>query len=193
MKTIIFDVDGVLADFVWGFSSLAGCKPPWTVQQHKASWDFNEVMDRVTWKETWAKVMNDPLFWYNLPALISEDVWKQIEELHSDNQVLFVTNRMSSHNAQDQTRAWLEKHGIHYPNVVLSAKKGEIAAAVAADYHLDDKPQNAAAVHWMADRRPCISYFLRRTHTESATDWLPKNIRVVTSVSEYLRDIEEGV
>jgi len=186
---IIFDVDGVLADFVLAFTKTAGVPKPWGSVENTAEWSFKGKMPDQLIADTWKVVKSMPNWWCTLPPLVSPEVFESINRLHYDNGVLFVTARVSDHNAQWQTVRWLKGNGIRNPNVIVSHNKGEIAAAVSADFHIDDKPENAACVHWMADERPCRSYFLERALRPCP--WLPANVRRVTSVSEYIAAIEE--
>jgi uncharacterized HAD superfamily protein len=190
MAKIIFDVDGVLADFVAAFTKLAGCQPPWTTRENAASWSFMDRITPQTVADTWAAVRDNPTWWLTLLPMVSEDVFDTIDMLHQHHEVIFVTARLSNHNAQAQTHEWLERQGIWHPSVIVTHKKGEMAAAFGADYHIDDKPENAACVHWMADRKPCKSFLLVHPHTKEA--WVPAGVRRITSVSEYLTAIEEG-
>jgi 5'(3')-deoxyribonucleotidase len=190
MAKIIFDVDGVLADFVAAFTVLAGCQPPWTTRENQAAWSFKDKIAPAVIVDTWNKLRADPYWWEDLPPMVSMDVFWQIDELQERHEMLFVTARVSNHNVQRQTQNWLRDHGITNPSVVVSVKKGEIAAAFGADYHIDDKPENAACVHWLADKKPCKSFLLLHPHTKDS--WVPAGVRRITSVSEYLAAIEEG-
>lgn len=179
MSKVMFDVDGVLADFVAGFTELAGCQPPWGTRTNDAAWSMKDRIDPAVVEATWEKLKDDPYWWASLPALISADVFGEIDALHRKHEIIFVTARVSYHNAQAQTVEWLGGHRICTPSVIVSAKKGEIAAAWGADYHIDDKPENAACVHWMADRKPCKSFLLVHPFTKEA--WVPAGVRRVAT------------
>ena len=192
MKTIIFDVDGVLADFVAGVSKLVCPESPiTTVSNPSMYWDFRDIWSPEAADRAWSTIKNDPDWWANLPPMVERDVFDRIERLHWDHHVLFVTARVSDFNVQAQTRCWLIGMGIDDPAVVVTNKKGDIARAVNADYHIDDKPENAACVHWMADMKPCRSYHLDHYNGRRSA-WLPRNVRRVTSVIEFIQDIEDG-
>lgn len=188
-KTIIFDVDGVLADFVRGFTELAGVPEPWSTRENTAQWSFRDKIAPEVVSATWDKIKNSYDFWQFLPALVGRDTFNRINTLQAHNHVLFVTARVSHHNAQLQTIRFLQYWGVRLPNVVVSHKKGEVAAAVGAHYHIDDKPENAACVHWMADKQPCRSYFLETAVSKG--QWLPQNVRRVATVDEFINDILE--
>lgn len=191
-KTIIFDVDGVLADFVLGFTQAAGAAKPWGSAVNDGLWDFSDRFTKAVINATWEVIKNDPWWWRGLPPLVSSEVFDQIEELSRTHQVLFVTARVSYHNAQYQTHRWLQDHGIISPDVVVTHRKGDIAKAVGASFHIDDKPENVAYVHWTADNQPCRSYFLERPPTAEKSLWLPANVKRVTDVSEFIQDIKES-
>jgi hypothetical protein len=195
MRTIIFDVDGCLADFVWGFTKeviergsfvdMAGYPQPWGTRENKSRWDFTDRFTKKEIEDAWSRVKGSKNWWTKLPALEDHETFAQIDELQYDHHVLFVTARVGW-NPQWQTRVWLEDHGVLQPNVVVTEKKGEIASAVGASFHVDDKPENAACVHWMAKK--CRSYFVEHDYRKGG-DWLPERIKRIKSVKEYLNDI----
>lgn len=191
-KTIIFDVDGVLADFVLGFTAIAGAPEPWGTREGRQKlWSFRDVFSPEQISNAWEKLKSSDSFWRDLPPLQSPEVFDAIDELQLSHHVLFVTARVSYKNAQEQTKLFLEDHGVMNPSVIVSPKKGEIAAAVAADYHVDDKPENVACVHWMADKQPCRSYFYEVEPNNKGV-WLPEKIRRIQSLSEFIEDVKEN-
>ena len=190
-KTIIFDVDGVLADFVLGFTREIGAEQPWGERQNAGNWNFIDKFEKQRVEDAWSRIRNNPQWWINLPPLEDYATYQRIARLQLDHQVLFVTAR-SGINAQWQTQRWLRLQGIMNANVVVADKKGDVAAAVGAHYHIDDKPENAACVHWIADKKPCRSYFLDHEYRQSGM-WLPPRIKRVSSVNQYLEDIENEV
>ena len=187
MKTIMFDVDGVLADFSYAFTKECGIFTPVAGPEQQA-WDFPEIPREVQ-NEVWKRIKASRDWWLNLPSLVSADVFWKIDELVSDHQLVFVTSRVGI-APQLQTELWLHHYGIQNPCVVVSKRKAEIAKAIDADYSIDDKPENVACVHWIADVKPCRSYVIDRPYNR--TGFIPKNVRRVLTVEEFLNDIEEG-
>lgn len=196
MKTVIFDVDGCLADFVMGFtkevmghgSEKHYLLEPWGTRENRCKWDFSDVFTKKQVEDAWSRIKNSRDWWTKLPALEDEHVFDQIDALQNEYHVLFVTARVGW-NPQQQTQRWLWYHGVDDASVVVSAKKGEIANAVKASYHIDDKPENACCVHWMSESTK--SYFLQQYY-RPGQEIVPERVRRVKSVQEYLDDIKEG-
>lgn len=188
MKTVIFDCDGVLADFVLAFTKEIGAPVPWGTRENKSKWDFSDVFTKQQIDDAWSRIRNDKHWWTYVPALEDEYVFSDIDSLQYDYHVLFVTARVGL-NPQMQTQRWLWDHGVDDAHVVVTDKKGEIARAVDASYHVDDKPQNAACVHWMSEKTK--SYFVEHDYRRGG-DWLPERIKRIKSVKEYIADIKEG-
>ena len=187
MKSILFDVDGVLADFCYGFTKEAGVVP-WshTAQQ---TWQFPE--DKIPLElraATWEKVTTTNNWWCALPAMASGIAFNWISNMDTHNHMVFGTNRKGTPNAQYQTKRWLERKGIAHPNVVLTKFKGELAKVMKADYAIDDSPENAACIHWLSDETK--SYIIDRPYNR--VSFLPKRVRRVSSVEEFLEDIRKG-
>lgn len=202
MKTVLFDVDGVLADFVFAFTKLAGAIDGtgrgWGQQDHPpGNWKFDDHFEKKVINAAWDVINHSSYFWASLPSLVSETVWEQIEELHEGNHVVFATARATSNakhrtSPQRQTQEWLAAHGVHGANVVLTEKKGDFARAINADYAIDDKPENVACIHWISDVKPTKAYFKLWPSTVDKAIHLPENIKRVASVAEFLNDIMEG-
>lgn len=192
-RTILFDVDGVLADFCLGFTQLAGVASPWgTVAQKQ--WQFDEQFISPELRHaTWERVTKTPGWWETLEPLVSKNTIWSISWLQQNGcNVVFCTNREGTPSPQVQTAHWLQNHGFEgNPHVILSKRKGEIAKAIDADYAIDDKPENVACIHWIADAQPCKSYVITRPY--NLVNYLPAKVRRVDTVNQFLSDIQEGV
>ena len=190
--TILWDIDGVLADFCWGFTEAAGLKP-WshTVQQ---AWDFDEhLFPKHLQASTWEKVTNTPWWWVGLPSLLTrapeEEAFRRIVD-RNDIQHVFCTHRQGTPNAQQQSQMWLcDELGVQAPSVVLSKRKGEVARAIGATYAIDDKAQNCSCIHWFSDTPQTKVYVLDRPYNRIE---LPKRVRRVASIEEFIEDVEHG-
>jgi uncharacterized HAD superfamily protein len=134
----------------------------------------------------WDYILANRGWWNTLPPLIDKKTFSAIDDLKYDHQVTFVSARLGI-SPQRDTSAWLERHGIENPSVIITKRKGEIARALDIDYSIEDKPENAAVIHWMADVRPCKSYIIDRPYNQ--VDFLPKNIKRVKTVDEFLGEI----
>ncbi len=190
MSTIVFDVDGCIADFVLGYTKeakkLGFLKEEFNSDMMLEYDGFN--ITREQQDQVWEGILQPySIFWMTLRPLISRRIFEQINNLCVMHQVVFVTSRQG-HNPQSDTTWWLRKYGITTPSVIITKRKGEIARALDADYSLEDKPENAAVIHWMADVKPCKSYIIDRPYNR--VDYLPKKIKRVKTVEEFLNDIE---
>lgn len=177
-----------LADFVLSYTKECGAKVPWGTRENRCKWNFLDVFTKQQVDDAWGRIKNDPDWWISLPALEDRAVFRQIDILQEQHHVLFVTARVGIH-PQGQTQEWLLNQGVYRPNVIVTDRKGEIAKAVGADYHVDDKPENAACVHWMSEKTK--SYFVEHP-SRMGGDWLPERIKRIKSVKEYIADIMEG-
>lgn len=194
-KNVMFDVDGVLADFVLGFTQLAvaeGFMETVIKTTEQPSWDFGQVLSEKQQKQLWTLIDHRGSWWESLQPLVPAETFERINKLCDNDVVTFCTHRLAGMpHAQVQTQAWLMRHGIDIPNVVVSKRKGEVARALDIDYAIDDKPENAACIHWISDVRPTKSYILDRPYNHNAD--LPRRIKRVLTVDEFLDDIERGV
>jgi len=114
-----------------------------------------------------------------LGALAAERRWETI----------FLTKRPQSAGAtaQVQTQRWLEANGFRMPSVfVVQGSRGRIAAALALDVVVDDRPENCLDV--VVDSRARAVLVCRQpSQTVAASKRL--GIGVVTSVSECLNEL----
>jgi hypothetical protein len=190
----------VLADFVYAFTKEvldhddwdSQILKPWGTRENRNKrWDFLDVFTKQQTAAAWSRIKDDAFWWMRVPPLEEPRTFSRINALQGSHHVLFVTARVGRH-AQWQTQQWLKALGVYESNVVVTDKKGEVAAAVGAHYHVDDKPENAACVHWIADRVPCKSYFVEHEYRQGGP-WLPEKIKRIKSVNEYLEDIENDM
>lgn len=176
---VMFDVDGVLADFVGGYRRLQeklGQKPT-----SGTRWD--DYWD----KAVWSYIKQSPSFWYELPLLATEEEMAAINDLQDQADVYFVTAK-PGFNAHQQTCRWLEKHGIYRPTVILSQHKAEIAKALEAHYSIEDKAGNAIMIAYHAPK--CRSYLLDNEYNRFDHNVIGKRVVRVGTVGEFVREIE---
>ena len=184
-KIILFDVDGVLADFVYGFTALTG--QAYTTGEQK-EWD---MLDRLTphqLESAWQKVNVSDTFWLSLPPLVSKETFYRINLLSKEHTIIFGTHRMGI-KPQTQTNLWLVENGITNPNVVVTKRKGEFARVIDADFSIDDKVENANCIHWIADSKPCKSFLLDRHYNRIGKT---KGVTRIESVEKFLGEIDEA-
>lgn len=194
MKTVVFDLDGVLADFSKAFTLLAsetfGTSQVSDLTQ--VTWDYTEILNEDQREWVWELLKKTPEWWTTLSPLVGLDTFSRIEMLTDYNEMYFVTNRFSSMRPPgEQTVTWLKDWGIINPRVIVSSRKGEIARAIKADYVLEDNWGNACAIHWMAEG--CQTFLIRRGYNQEARMIIPNGIAVVDSVDEFLNEVERGI
>lgn len=146
-KTLLCDVDGVLANWNSAFRDLL-------LSLHGPRGDFDEAMKSWDWPkrmgytnreidEAWAKV--DFAWWMGLrPYPSAEDALRLLQKLKDHNkdfQVYFVTGRHSW--AQSATTQWVNVWGIWMPSVICTSHKKALAQIFCKDgpvVAIEDKP-----------------------------------------------------
>lgn len=188
---LVFDVDGVLADFNSGFRRLAHAMfgTPVEPDLNNYVWDnygggiTEDQVDRV-----WNRIKQDEFFWTLLEPLATMHELQKIYLLSQEHDVYFVTSRVGK-NPKRQTEVWLHNTtGIDCPTVIVSNRKGEVCAGIGADYCLDDKAGNAVYVGYHSPKTK--SRLLDAPYNRFDHEVLGSKVRRVKSVSEYLDEIE---
>jgi len=188
----MFDMDGVLADFVAGFTKVAHDKfgyVQYGTKDHR-SWDFNHMEGKHV-VEVWQHIHKSRTFWQDLPTMISMNETGQLVDLCARNEVYFCTSRPGV-RTREQTMEWLMRAGIDNPAVIVLptlATKGMIAKAIGAEYSIEDKAGNAVCISYMSD---ATSYLIDRPYNQFNHDALGSKVRRIFRVHEYLDAIEEG-
>lgn len=116
-----------------------------TSRQQRELW--KAVCSRVNFWETLDEI--EPGVLARLSALVQERRWE----------VIFLTSRPESRgdNAQAQSHRWLAAHGFTAPSVfVVHGSRGKIAAALALDVLVDDRPENCLDVAIDSTARPIL-------------------------------------
>lgn len=190
---IVFDMDGVLADFYAGFWDLANVMfgTPTVPDPNDWTWDnYGVGITKDQADKVWKRINQDNRFWVSLPQLASPEELRRIKNLAEDHEVYFVTARTGK-LPKEQTETWLHVLGyVRFPTVILSNRKGEVCASVKADYCIDDKAGNAVYVGYHSPKTK--SYLLDAPYNQFEHDVLGSKVRRVKSVTEYLDDIEAG-
>jgi len=192
-KSVVIDIDGVAADFTLGFTKWAHDNlnkniaiVPSRFHQH---WDFKGIMSPQETNYTWEYINRHPDWWGSLALLIPLHDIHRLNAIHRQVPVYFVTNRPD--DAQRITNDWLIQQGFHYPNVILSKKKGEVARLLHATHAIDDKIENVWCLHWISDEPQTKVYILDRPYNSiDNTHTGPHNIIRVSEFSEFLNDLE---
>ena len=146
-SNISFDIDGILANFVRGFTRKAHAifgTPVCDVsaQTHWMFEDFAELgLTKDMCKVIWANIEVDPLFWENLdPFNVSA-----MDRINAIQNKVFITNRLGV-DPKGQSERFLEKWGVKNPKVLVAAKKGPVAVEQFVLAHIDDYYPNCTDI-----------------------------------------------
>ncbi len=126
-KTFYLDIDGVLADFVWGLLSRGF---PFPRDYHFSDYPEEDRKEAL-------KLINNPDFLFELPPIP-----EGLNLAHRLNDLgllgALVTARQSE--AIEATLAWLDKFGLNEIEVKFTPKKWEVAKEGEASVFVDDNP-----------------------------------------------------
>lgn len=187
---LVFDIDGVLADFIAGFTAMANAMfpgVPVTRTHEQPSWRGFPGMTETQVAAVWERIKTSRVFWLSLSPLITPAESERVNDLQIEHDVYFCTARVGKY-AKNQTEDWLTDHGIWRPSVVISNRKGEFCKAVQADAAIDDKAANASFIDWNTDGRT-RSYLLDRPYNRVPQEFMASGVRRVSSLTEFLEGI----
>lgn len=207
---IAFDLDGVLADMdgelarqaakifgdvpARGASSgepppLADAPTPTDAEPKSLDHDPSrlQLTDRQE-QRLWRHVASLENFWETLNE-IEPGTIARLSKLAAERgwEVIFLTKRPASAGAtaQRQSQRWLSANGFEFPSVfVVQGSRGRIAAALALDFVVDDRPENCLDVVVDSRARAILVWRDRQEVLPSAAKRL--GIGVVKSVDECL-------
>jgi 5'(3')-deoxyribonucleotidase len=187
------DIDGVLADFNPDYIQLMievsgrDLFPPrpfvipcWDYPEH-----YGYTKEEVG--TAWGIIKNHPNFWERLnPYPGAKDILKRLADFDSKTgSVYFITTRPGL-NSKLQTTKWLMRQGfLSVPSVIVSSKKGPIAAGLGLDALIDDKTENCIEV--TSHCAGCKVYMLNQSWNAEFTDL--RSIKRIDTVSGFLDEI----
>lgn len=188
IKRIIFDVDGVLANFILGFTALGHqwYNTPVVDTEQYLKWGKFPGLGPDKEAALWAAVKaKETHFWFNLYPLVPRATFAMIDSMSfQGHEIYYVTSRPGERSKM-QTEEWLKRQGIYNPTVIVSSKKGEAAAMLGADYCLDDKAENAWCVAWLSPKTK--SFLLNRKYNQYDPDAFGSHhVQCVDTVEEFL-------
>lgn len=178
---VVFDIDGVLADFYAGYYDVMKMlnKPAPRIGNWNDFWD----------KDAWAYIRQSPTFWAVLPPLVSWSVFERINKLQGEREVYFATSRHGV-RAKVQTENWLRVASILRPTVIVTGKKGEFCRVVSAEYMIDDKAGNCVFTGYHAE--VTTPYLLDAPWNQFDHDVLGQKVNRIKTVEEFLDIVEAG-
>ena len=148
---LAFDVDGVLADFIWSFSLAATdmglMEAPFPTEE-QLEWNFPVDVNPV-WEEVKARWN----WWMTLRPLVEEREVHHLNKAIAAHDVYFITSRPRTLglSAERQTHHWLTGIGVQTAHAsVIATKtgtKGNLCRALNISIMLDDCPANLLDLH----------------------------------------------
>jgi hypothetical protein len=139
-------------------------------------------------RRLWRHVESIENFWESL-AELEPGVIERLARITSERrwEIIFLTKRPETVGvtAQVQTQRWLESHGFRMPSVyVVQGSRGRIAAALALDIVVDDRPENCLDVVVDSKSRAILIWREGENQLPAAAQRL--GIGVVKTVGECL-------
>lgn len=196
-RTVVFDVDGVLANFMDSAvkigHEIANKVPP---SDHvPQTWDDYGGLTESEITKLWMHIATHPEFWYQLKPLASGEEFDAIHALiMKGHRVYFATNRRMP-GSLNQTVKWLEFHinagsteDFVTANVIITKRKGEFCKVVDADFYIDDKSENVDCAIWFTDGVTKAYVIDRPTNRGAGAPHSHKAGRV-KSVTEFLEEV----
>lgn len=192
---IIIDIDGVLADFITGFRTIADemfSEKELEIFSHTdmRSWCWNPGLDDYEISRVWDFIKASSEFWLKLSRLCSTTEAAVLRTLCNVHDVYFVTNRKGN-RVKQQTEWWLKRNiGIDNPTVIISKNKGEMAKAIRADYLVEDKADNAIFTSWYTEGKT-QAYLIDRQYNRFDPNYYGSHkVKRVKSLLDFLDDIQ---
>ena len=182
---IQIDLDGVLADFTYGFTRLRNQflseVKPIISQSMQSVW--RECSDNAIEgnAEAWKSIRESSYFWEELPALASREEFKRLLDLQYVHDVYYVTAR-EGYRAKQQTEEWLRVYGIPNASVIMTANKAAFMRVVGVTYAIDDHPPFARDMALV----PGASVYLKDMPYNQEWNSLIAGVLRVPSLSEFI-------
>lgn len=192
-RVVLFDVDGVLADFILGWWTVAeklGLVSTVTVHTlSNPTWDFPASPCEEAQKSLFGDVQqyiehNTREFFMSLPCLCTKEEMSSLHQLEMNGwELVFGTNR-PYYDARRITQRWLQKNfDMQNPTVIVTGKKGDLAQAIGATAMLDDKAGNC--VYTIYQYPSCHVCLLDRPYNRFNRGILGHGVKRIYSVHEF--------
>lgn len=187
----MFDIDGVLAEWMGSFTKIAHewWDTPITQHADNPCWDNLPGMTKLQENSVWDHVKQSKTFWLDVQPMISSQDFARINLLGYSERVYFVTAR-PGFMVKQQTERWLRRQGVVDPTVIISKFKGEMAKALEADYSIEDKAGNAVYISYQSPKT--VSYLIDRPYNHFDPEVMGSRVKRIKTVSEYLDAVLAG-
>jgi uncharacterized HAD superfamily protein len=194
-RTVVMcDMDGVFCNYNAGIvqvgKELVGCD---RLPLHPAqcqSWKAIEVGLGSQAKTVFDYIMDHGAFLARLPSLVERRVFSEIDTLRKHCDIYFVTSR-ACQGAKAATEQWLRSYGLFAPTVILAKRKDLIAAAIDADFSIEDNAPNAIAISTANDH--VRSFLLDYPYNQFDAYAIGTKVERIMRVEEYLKAIKESL
>lgn len=116
-NTILFDIDGVLADFTFGYTSLARQMFPdenisLSPTRERLRWDFDDIRPEIA-DAVWQRIVEKPEFWGSLPLLVDDRDKAVLRDIAARNSLVYMTSRRGRPDKViGVTKEWLTKNDL---------------------------------------------------------------------------------
>ena len=194
---VSFDIDGVLADFVWSFTNEAHILNGYAPDEIKENVEVFGTLRQKEWKfpwseqfyeDVWARIDTIQNWWMSLDPLVSQKDINAINYTIHNNDVYFITSRKSTAglNIERQCQYWLDGIGIDASHATVIAtqagKKHKLMNAMDIDCHIDDKPSIVKDIHHHSKAHSCV---IDRPYNQDIPGLGFNPIRAFATVEEY--------
>jgi hypothetical protein len=183
-RIVMFDVDGVLANFFEAYKR--------TYDRVHPRNPFPFADDGWVWDDLWDSLVWDVIkvssgWWTLLRPIPDARVFRRINAMQNTHDVYFVTARPGL-AVKQQTETWLRLQGIEDPTVILSSKKGEAAAVLGADFSIEDKAGNAVYIAYQS--KGTKSFLVDRHYNLFNHEMLGSKVIRIKEIEQFLAAIE---
>lgn len=146
--SVVFDIDGVVAEFCWAFTSVAAelgiVKRPWSTAEQK-TWKFDFHVDPV-----WQEIDRIDCFWTSLAPINLGATLDALYKLDERANIIYATGRQGS-SAAAQTVQWLKNWRFPQGLLFMAEPKTDKLPILVPHKHqiigvIDDKPDVVTAL-----------------------------------------------
>jgi hypothetical protein len=196
---IIYDVDGVFANFILAFNQQALKLSPGCLESEDivpTSWNWDEELPREVFEATIKSLPLIENFWTALKPFQENCDLMNLWLNSSLNDIYFVTSRFGTpgHSVTWQTRTWIERFlGLNPTGFSVVAttgtsyRKAQFARSVGAEFSIDDKPGNVRKMNVIEGH---VSYLLDRPYNQHADDLDEFRVKTVAEFNRKILDIK---